>query len=384
MVHHILIYIFFISIFFIVFVTFGYPLLLILFNLFNPKKNAPYGEMKKFPFVSIIISAYNEEAVIAQKLENSLHLDYPKEKLEIIVASDGSSDKTNEIVQSYESKGIRLYVYNRMGKTGIQNETVKKAGGEIIVFSDANAIYQSDAIQKLVRNFYDSRIGCVCGQLIYKKDEKIIGGVGENDYWNYEKFLKQEESRLSSLIGANGSIYAVRKIDYVELDPGLISDLVEPLEIVKRGKKVVYEKEAVSVEESSQSITEELDRKIRILTRSIQGILYMRCLFNPFRYGFFAVQLLIHKLFRYLIPIFLITGLFSLSLLTGHMVYYSIFLFTVILMLFGIIGKFYPEGKRPPKIFLIIYYYVAVNYAVMVAWKNIILKKKYLIWDTSR
>lgn len=386
MIHHILLYIFFISIFFIFFVTAVYPLLLILFSLFIPDKRISDNmEMNEFPFVTMIISAYNEEAVIASKLDNSLSLDYPKDKLEIIVASDGSSDRTNEIVQSYESKGIRLYVYNRMGKTGIQNETVKKAVGEIIVFSDANAMYHEDAVKKLVRNFKDNNIGCVCGQLIYSRDGITESGAGESDYWNYEKLLKRKESMLSSLIGVNGSIYALRKADYVELNSELISDFVEPLEIVKSGKRVVYEEEAISVEEEpSKSITDEFNRKVRILTRSMQGMLYMRCLLNPFKYGIFAIQFLIHKFFRYLIPFFIISGLFSLALLSGDIIFFVFFLIVATIFLLGIVGKFTHKKGHSPKLFLLVYYYFMVNYAVLIAWKNVIKNRKITLWSTGR
>ena len=277
--------IFWMSVSFVAGATFVYPIMLAFLSLFMKKASVFRSDE---PTVSLIIAAHNEGKIIRDKIENSLELDYPREKLEIIVASDGSSDETNDIVKSFSVKGVKLHAYDRLGKTGIQNEATLRSSGEIIVFSDANAMYRRDAVRKLVRNFGDDGIGCVSGQLIYRRRDEYVAAESESSYWSYEKYLKSKESALSSLIGVNGSIYAVRKRDYVYIDNKLISDLVEPLEIVRHGKRVVYEPEAVSEEEPSGSFDKEFKRKVRILTRSIQGVLHMRVLLNPFRYGIFA------------------------------------------------------------------------------------------------
>lgn len=365
----------------IIFVTIVYPVMVYGLSSFIRKQEVLWdGE----PTVSLIIAAYNEEKEIKRKLENSLKLDYPKEKLEIIVASDGSTDRTNEIVATFCDKGIKLYKYDRMGKTGIQNETVKKARGEILVFSDANGMYKEDAIKKLIRNFGNDKIGCVCGQLIYESEDINIAGVSEGSYWNYEKQLKTAESKLSSLIGANGSIYALRKNDYTELDNSLISDLVEPLEIVKKGKKVKYEPEAISIEKSSGSMNMEFARKVRIITRSIKGILHMRSLFNPFKFGIFSVQLFLHKMSRYTIPVFLMLCLLSLILLTHEMLYFIIFVLLIVLLVFAVIAKFTENTVNNNKYFGLVYYYLIVHYAIILAWGNVFRKEEMTIWTTDR
>ncbi len=377
-------WIFWFSIAFVLLVTFGYPFLLLIFCLFKKRRELSPGDLESEPTVSLIISAYNEEEVIETKIKNSLALDYPEEKLEIVVASDGSTDETNNIVRSFENRGIILYEYERLGKTGIQNETVKKVKGEFLVFSDANAMYDEDAIRKLVRNFTDDKVGCVCGQLTYKNKDKIHGSSAEISYWDYEKYLKKFESRVSSLIGANGSIYAVRKSDYVEIGSDLISDLVEPLEIVKKGKRVVYEHDAISMEESSPSIEHEFKRKVRILTRSIHGILHMKELFNPLRYGIFAIQLLVHKLFRYLIPFFLVTAAISLVFLTHEGFYYLIFCLMMAAIIMAIMLKFTKGENKQNQSLTLFYYYILVNYAVVLAWGNVIGGNKITIWSTER
>ena len=209
-------------------VTVGYPIFLALSGpLVRRRRRLDDAE----PTVSLIVSAYNEEAVIARRLGNALELDYPRERLEIIVASDGSTDRTDDIVRSFADRGVLLRSYPRTGKTGVQNLTARTATGEILVFSDANASYRPDAIRKLVRNFAEPDVACVCGQLVYRVAGDAAGDC-ERSYWDYEKFMKRRESDLSSLIGANGSIYAVRRADYVEIDNDLISDLVEPLALV--------------------------------------------------------------------------------------------------------------------------------------------------------
>jgi len=371
---------FWVSALFILFVTFGYPI--IMYILSSLKKHE--DDISNIePMVSLIIAAHNEESVIKRKLENSLKLDYPREKLEIIVASDGSTDRTNEIVASFKGKGIKLFSYERMGKTGAQNETIKQAKGEIIVFSDANSMYGENAIRNLVRRFGDNNVGCVCGQLVYVDVRSQVGSA-EDAYWNYEKKLKEWESRVSSLIGANGAIYALRKDLYVEIDRDLISDLVEPLEIIKRGKKVIYEPEAISVEPSSLLFKDEFLRKVRILTRSINGIIYMRSLFNPFRYGVFAFQIMIHKLSRYLVPFFLITGLISLPFLTQESFYFIVCSFIMVFLVFALIGRLFENNIKRFKLFNFCYYYIVVNYALILAWIKVIRRQKFPIWSPNR
>lgn len=364
-------------------ITFGYPILLL---LLRGLVCHAWCQKDIEPTVSLIIAAYNEEAVINQKLINTLALDYPREKLEIIVASDGSSDQTDEIVRLYSEQGVQLLRFPRTGKTGIQNQAAKIVEGDILIFSDANSMYQSDAIRKLVRNFVDPEIACVSGQLIYQTD-RIGAGDSERSYWDYEKFIKQYESDLSSLIGANGSIYAIRRTDYIEIDNDLISDLVEPLALVQRGRRVVYEPEAISVEEASSTYRDEFRRKVRILTRSIRAILYMRALFNPFRYGFFSFQLFMHKLMRYLVPLFLLAGLVSLTALAALSGYHQLFLLAAgVVVATILVGRgSWPQSSNPIiRTCHLFYYYLVVNYALVLAWINILKGTRMVLWAPER
>lgn len=374
---------FWFSIIMIIVITLGYPIVLALLGpLVRRQRCLDDAE----PTVSLIIAAYNEEACIARKLENSLALDYPCECLEIVVASDGSSDRTEEIAKSFSDRGVLLYCFPRTGKTGVQNQVARSAKGEILVFSDANAMYYPDAIHKLVRNFADAEVACVSGQLVYQTD-RVGAGDSERSYWDYEKFMKRRESDLSSLIGANGSIYAVRRADYVEIDNDLISDLVEPLALVRRGKRVVYEPEAISVEEASSTYAVEFHRKVRILTRSIRGVLHMRVLFNPFRYGIFSFQLFMHKLMRYTVPLFLLTGFVSLTALAALGSYRPLFLLAAGVVVATIFVGRRSRPQRPNPIIRachLLYYYLMVNYALVLAWINILKGTRMVLWAPDR
>lgn len=371
---------FWVSISVISFVVIGYPLLILIICIF---KSSDKKDSAKFPTVSLIIAAFNEEKIIKEKLNNTMLLDYPKEHIEIIVASDGSTDKTDSIVQEFVGRGVKLFIYERLGKTGIQNETVKKAKGEILIFSDANAMYHRDAIKKLVRNFGDENVACVCGQLNYVNPGKKAS-LGEKFYWQYEKILKKQESKLSSLVGVNGSIYAVRKKDFIEIDNSLISDFVLPLEIVRNKKRVIYEPEAISEEEIFASYKDEFQRKQRILIRSIQGMLYMKTLLNPFRYGIFSLQLIVHKLMRYIVPFFVLILIVSLSYLAIYPLYFYFFFILEALLIFAIIGKFTKSNSKRNLFFSLCYYYLLMNYAVIIAWIKVVKGEKIVIWQPDR
>lgn len=371
------------SVLMVVLVTLGYPLTLaVAGSVLRRTRRVEDAE----PPVSLIIAAHNEEACIGRKLENTLALDYPRDRLEIIVASDGSTDRTVDIVASFRDRGVVLRDFTRIGKTGMQNEVARTASGEILVFSDANADYRPDAIRKLVRNFADPAVACASGQLVYQSSVASAAD-GESSYWNYEKFLKRCESDLSSLIGANGSIYAVRRSDYVNIDNDLISDLVEPLALVRNGKRVVYEPEAVSVEEASSTYSIEFRRKVRILTRSIKGLLHMRALLNPFRYGIFSFQLVVHKLLRYLVPLFLALGMASLTALAALGQYRIGFaLVALALTSATLVGRgLLPRWPNPAfRACHLLYYYLMVNYALVPAWINILKGTRVTVWVPDR
>lgn len=367
-----MIYLFITSFIIIIYIYLAYPLLLFFLSKIV-KKSVDKKEI--YPKVSLIIAAYNEEKVIEKKILNSLEIDYPKGKLEIIVFSDGSTDKTDAIVKSYKNKGIKLFRYEgRKGKTYCQNESVKKAKGEIIVFSDANSIYDKLAIKNLVYNFNDELVGVVCGNLKYIKNNKNQEGL----YWKLENFLKKKESSIKSCLGANGSIYALRKELYVNLNLDVISDFIEPFLIYKQGFRVIYDDKAFCFENLDDNRAE-FNRKRRIILRSWQSLKYIKDFLNPFKYGLYSIFLLSHKLFRWLVFFFLIllfiSNLFLLDILIFRIIFYLQLIFYILSL---------SNLKSKNKILSIINYFCLINYASMLAFIDFLKGKKKLTWEVKR
>ena len=257
--------------------------------------------------MSLIVTAYNEQAVLRDKLENTFALEYPAGRLQVVVVSDGSTDGTDEVARSYEGRPGYLFLRQdpNAGKTAAQNAAVRAATGDVLVFSDANSMYAPDALQQLVMSLAEG-VGCVCGELRYTNPERAGAGEGEGYYWRYEQFLKRLESRLGALVGANGSIYAVRRELFEELDPRIISDFILPIRLRRRGHRVVYAPGAVAEEESGRGFGEELRRRRRIVARSLYGLWREAGALNPFAHPLLAFQILSHKVVRWLVPVLLL------------------------------------------------------------------------------
>ncbi len=288
----------------------GYPVLLALVSALKPRK-VRRGEFE--PTVTIIIAAYNEERDLAAKLENTLALDYPRELLEIIVASDCSSDGTDEIAREFAGRGVQLLRQSmRLGKTAAQNAAVEQAHGEILLFSDATSLYQPNAVRAIMPSFADATVGCVAGRLEYVDGSNSRVGRGARSYWSYETFLKRHESRVGSLIGVSGCLYAVRRSAYVPLYHEACSDFIIATKMVEQGLRAVYEPNAVCTEQTNRQSDQELKMRVRIIAQTFTDLWRHRALLNPVRGGFYGVQLLSHKVMRYLVPFFLM-GLFVSS-----------------------------------------------------------------------
>jgi cellulose synthase/poly-beta-1,6-N-acetylglucosamine synthase-like glycosyltransferase len=288
----------------------GYPLLLALVSALRPQK-VRRGEFA--PTVSIIITAHNEERDLAAKLENTLALDYPRELLEVIVASDCSTDRTDQIAREFAGRGVRLHGQSeRLGKTAAQNAAVDLARGEIILFSDATSLYQPNAVHAMMPSFADSTVGCVAGRLVYVDGSDSDVGRGARSYWSYETFLKRHESRVGSLIGASGCLYAVRRSAYVPLYHEACSDFIIATKMVEQSLRAVYEPNAVCTEQTNRQSDKELKMRVRIIAQTFTDLWRHRSMLNPLHSGFYGVQLLSHKVMRYLVPFFLM-GLFVAS-----------------------------------------------------------------------
>ena len=376
--------IFFFFIFIILYVYFGYPLIILMIAAINKKTVQKDEEFE--PTVSIIIAAYNEQDIIEEKLKNSLSLDYPKDKLEIIVFSDASTDRTDEIIRPYQDKGIVLIqLSERKGKTAGQNLAVEHANGEIIVFSDANALYREEAIRKIVQNFADQSIGCVCGELVYYSEDKSLIGDAENVYWDYEKFIKRQENRTASILGANGSIYAVRKNLFVPLPEDIISDFIEPFKVIEQGYRVVYESKALSFEQSTTNFHEEYHRKRRIINRSLYALFNFKKFLNPAKFPLLSFQLVSHKLLRWLIPIYL-PIIFIVNLFLLKSLFFQItFGLQIIFYITAILGYLLEKKNWHNILFYTPFYYCLVNVASLQAIVEYFFKRKKIVtWKPIR
>jgi cellulose synthase/poly-beta-1,6-N-acetylglucosamine synthase-like glycosyltransferase len=355
----------------------GYPLLLWALGL---GKRQDLRRADIIPSVSLIISVYNEEEVIRQKLDNSLSLDYPPDRLEIIVASDGSTDRTPAIVRDY-ADAVTLHHYpQRRGKNAALNDAAPQARGDILVFTDANGMYQKDALRLLVRHFADPRVGCVCGELIYRNPTGNPVAEGYNHYWRYDQWLKKLESRLHSLLGANGSIFAVRRPLNQPLNPRTSNDMVLPIKIAARGFAVLYEPQAVSVEAGSANAGEELRRRSRIVARGLLGV--WEVLPMIIRHGklLLLLQLVSRKLIRYVYPLLLIPLLLSNLFLEGPF-YRTILALQLIPYSLLPVGYACSKAGKKLRLLALPYYFFVGNLAALLGLLKLLSLRELATWE---
>jgi cellulose synthase/poly-beta-1,6-N-acetylglucosamine synthase-like glycosyltransferase len=308
-----------VSLAFLAYVVVGYPLLLRLIVGIRGARVVRQDEI--VPTLSFVISAYNEADVIGAKLENTLALDYPPDRREIVVISDCSDDGTDDIVLAFAGRGVRLARQPvRRGKTGGLNNTLSSLTGDIVVFSDANAMYEPDALRKLVRNFADAEVGYVTGEARYLPTGQAAADAGERAYWGYEMQMKRLETQIGSMVGGDGAIYAIRRPLWRNLPEDAINDFLNPLQIVEAGWRGVYDPEAVCFEETSGGFTSEYKRRVRIVSRSWRAVFQARGVLNPMKVGLFSWCLLSHKVLRWNTGVFAALAAISLTSFYVHAV----------------------------------------------------------------
>lgn len=367
----------------ILFIYLGYPLLMFVLRVLIPR---PVRRTDIQPRVSLIIAAYNEEKDIAAKLENALALDYPKELLEIIVASDCSSDQTDEIVRGFADRGVILHRQEeRHGKTRAQYRAVTISSGEVLLFSDATTMYEPDTLHKVLRNFADPTVGCVAGQLVYTSGQNTAVGKGCSSYWNYEKLLKSWESKVGSLIGVSGCLYAVRRSCQARLAPDMIDDFVIATEIHLQGLRTIYEPEAVSVEETNTRSKDEFRMRVRVIEQTIRALYHYREVLDIRRHGMFAFQLICHKVLRYTVPAFMVLALIANWFALDAGDFYRVTFATQVLgysaAVLGWLGD-RAQVKLGP--LSIPYYFMLVNVAVLVAFLKFMRGESHVVWEPTR
>jgi cellulose synthase/poly-beta-1,6-N-acetylglucosamine synthase-like glycosyltransferase len=375
-------FLFWLSLAALLYVYVGYPLVLLCLSAFFRTPPAKPGYT---PFLSVLIAAYNEEAGIKKKIEQTLDLDYPADKMEILVLSDGSTDRTDEIIQSFSDPRIRLFhVTGRKGKTNAQNEGVLHARGEVLVFSDATTIYHPEALRYLACNYVDLGVGAASGRYQYFDPQgNSPTGLGTMAFWNYENFIKRMQSTIRTISGCCGCIYSVRRVAYTPLAPEVISDLIQPLHVIRKGYRVVFEDRALAYEGTTQSTSEEFSMRVRIVTRGIRGLLSVPALLTPWKFGWVSFQLWSHKISRWLVPFFLL-GLFGSNLLLwsslshrlvlgGQVAFYALSLLSLLIPL-----------QRLWKPLGVPLYFCTLNAAALFSVIEVLRGKKYVVWQTVR
>ena len=365
----------------VLYIYFGYPLLL---AVSAGNKNVAREPLDNLPRVSILIAAYNEEKYIEATLINKVALIYPRDKFEIIVVSDGSTDKTDEIVISVAEKvdiPVRLFRQQRKGKTAGLNLIQQESKGDIIVFSDANSIYDKNALLKLVQNFSDCTVGYVTGKMVYVNQDGSLVGDGCSAYMKYENWLRSKESTLGSVVGVDGGVDAMRNSLYEGLREDQLPDFVQPLKIVEKGFRVVYEPEALLKEDSLSDASGEYAMRVRVTLRALWALHDMRVLFNPLHFGFFSFQLLSHKLLRYLafVPICLVF-ISNIFLLGAHLAYILIFIGQVLFYGCAGLGMKLQKSKNRAAYLTVPYYFILLNMACIQALWSYLKGEKKVIW----
>jgi cellulose synthase/poly-beta-1,6-N-acetylglucosamine synthase-like glycosyltransferase len=362
----------------------GYPVLLRILYSFVNRNKPDKIDFSPVPAISIIVPAYNEEKSIAEKIENILTCDYPVEKREIIVISDCSSDRTDEIVEGYRAKGIKLVrLTQRTGKVAAYKKVVPTCSGEILIFTDATSVLKSDALKKIVRKFADPAIGCVGGYLRFVPIKNSTVGQGENDYWDYEVVIKKHESDISSLTSVSGTFYAVyKKLFPLDMKNDLADDFIVPIHVKKLGLKVVLEPEAVCEEVTVVTEGDEMGKRIRITMQNIRGLIDQIDILNPFKYGMYSLLIASHKLGRLVVPALLLGILatdFFLSF--GNMLFKAILACQI---LFYMVGFSFMSRKVKNKILNRINYFCLSNMSIFLGFVKFAKGKRSAFWETQR
>jgi len=362
---------------------FVFPFLTLLRGKLRPH---PYHSADITPTVSMIIAAYNEARSIGPKLDNVLSLDYPRDCLEIIIASDGSTDGTDEIVNDYKIQGVKLLSLPRQGKAPALNAAVAASTGEILLFSDANSMYAPDAIRALVRPFADPEVGGVAGNQTYLKGKQDDNAEGEKSYWNFDRKLKQSQSQAGNAISATGAIYAIRRFLFQSVPDGVTDDFVTSTRVIVQGYRLVYVPDAIAYEPVAKSSGKEFGRKVRVITRGLRSVWVNRELLNPLQYGFYALQIFSHKVLRRLVVFPLILVLVISPLLWWRGFVYR--LATLVQMVFygcALVGALFMKARiGRAKIFSIPFFFSLVNLASLKAVLNIIRGHRIDRWETQR
>lgn len=360
----------------------GYPLLQLTLAHLWPRRvrKAPVT-----PRVSLVICAHNEVASIEKKIENVLALDYPLDRLEVLIASDGSTDGTNEIVSRCLDPRVRLLELPRQGKIPALNAAVAEASGEVLVFSDANSMYAPDAIRALVAPFADPTVGGVAGDQRYVDDPSHAESGGERAYWNFDRQLKKWQSAFGSVTSATGAIYALRRSLFRSVPSSVTDDFFSSTCAIATGHRLVFEPEAIAFEQAASSSGAEFQRKVRVITRGLRGVLERSRLLDPGRTGFYSLQLFSHKVLRRLVAVPLCV-LFVVTPFAWNegLVYRAALLAQLAVYTPALLALVFPRLQAASRLFSVPFFFCMVNAAALMAAANVARGRRIDIWNPQR
>ena len=358
----------------------GHPALLYVLARLHPKRWLQ-GEVGLS--VAVFISAFNEEKGIGQKIRNLLEQDYPG-PFTIVVANDGSSDSTAQIVKSFEDPRVVLYDFEKnRGKAAMQNEIVPTLGADIVIFSDATSAWPKDGLRKIVRNFYDANVGCVAVDLCFRREHDGIVERGQGAYWKYERFLRRYGALVGTNIVASGTTYAIRRPMFSPIRPDIGEDLSNPLQVAMAGSRVIFDPEVVVEERSSSTHAGEMRMRTRIAVRNVTGLASYVKFLRP-RYGFAAYQLLIHKYLRVFCWIPMLIALVANYVLRGAAPYSYLFVMQVALYILALVGYLRARAGGRARITDLPYYFVLLNYACMLGLIQYLRGVRRPTWTPER
>lgn len=337
------------------------------------------------PRVSIIIAAYNEARDITEKLRNTLALDYPKEMVEILVGSDGSTDETAELVRGFSIQGVQLFEFTEnRGKSAVQNDLVAEATGEILVFTDAASFLPRDAVSKLVRGFADERVGCIAGRMVYTNTGENITTQSQGLYWRYEANLRRMESDLGRLIGVDGPLYALRRKSYRPVGENIISDFITPLLVLREGKKAILEPDALVEEAPTRQSTQEFATRRRITLRGLVGLSVHSSLLNPLKTPFLAFQITFHKVIRWFVGPLVVINCLALCLLIADGRMGSLLVPYLAFALAAIAGWLLDRAGIRCRALTVAYYFILVNLAATMGIIDFFKRRQAIAWRPIR
>ena len=340
------------------------------------------------PHVTLFIAAYNEELIVREKMENVYNLIYPKDKLHVLWVTDGSDDRTNEILKGYTDVMI-CYTPERRGKSMAINHGMEYVQTPYVVYTDANAMLNKEALLEIIRLFGNPKVGCVAGEKRVHQGEKQSAGATEGIYWKYESKLKEWDYHFYSAVGAAGELFALRTNLFMILsEDTLLDDFILSLRIAMKGYRIGYCREAYAMETASVDMNEEAKRKKRISAGGLQSIFRLLPLLNIFKYGRLSWQYISHRVLRWTITPFTLFALFPLNIIllwSEHVLLYSIILFLqVIFYLMAFVGTLLARRQLRNKILFVPYYFIFMNLNVFAGIKYLFLNKQKGVWEKAK